>query len=101
MHHTNLFSGACSSCGTDWSCAACIKTRDCERCTPSARCGSCRNVHSKAHRAAREHAALASGGARAQRKRAAGDHTPPVRLAGMASRSSDSAIAIARRVVSS
>ena len=77
MHHTNLFSGACSSCGTDWSCSACIKTRDCERCTPSARCGSCRNVHSKAHRAAREHAALASGGARAQRKRAAGDHTPP------------------------
>ena len=29
MQHTNLFAGACSSCGTAWSCTACMKTRDC------------------------------------------------------------------------
>ena len=54
----SLYGGTCSACGTAWSCPACLATSD---CTPSARCGSCRNVHSKAHRAAGNHASLESG----------------------------------------
>lgn len=50
---TNAYGGACTACGVERTCAACLQTAGCERCTLLvACCGSCRNVHSRAHRAA-------------------------------------------------
>jgi len=39
-------------CGDERSCEACVKTARCEYCTARGRCGPCRNIHSKARRAA-------------------------------------------------
>ena len=48
----NAYVGPCAACGLDRTCEACTQTGGCTRCTAQARCGSCRNVHSSAHRRA-------------------------------------------------
>ena len=49
---TSVYEGRCNSCGDARTCHACVATSHCPDCSRSARCGSCRNIHSKAHRAA-------------------------------------------------
>ena len=52
---TSAYAGSCTACGFEHGCAACARTASCSVCTEKGRCGSCRNVHSKAHRAAGLH----------------------------------------------
>ena len=49
---TSAYAGSCTACGFEHSCDACARIASCSACTARGCGGSCRNVHSKAHRAA-------------------------------------------------
>ena len=52
MKWTSANAGSCTACDFEHSCDACARIASCSACTARGRGGSCRNVHSKAHRAA-------------------------------------------------
>ena len=49
---TSAFAGSCIACSEGWLCSACLQCAQCDKCTATSRCGSCRNIHSRVHRAA-------------------------------------------------
>lgn len=74
----NRYAGECVACGMSRTCGACLRTASCEMCTPTQRCGPCRNVHSKAHRAAGLQ--RSAKGARALASRQPSEHVDSIDL---------------------
>ena len=74
---SNAYRGACLACDTARTCAVCLQTAACEQCTAGARCGSCRNLHSRANRAAGLCSSRGAGGTASSAATLRRDLPPP------------------------